>query len=77
MYDLSQNIQDFSNNYFNALNAPNDKYDMSGNNFNKPPTQLDGIISDNKEIIMQQNNIFILSTITITTLVLALLLVSK
>ena len=50
---------------------------MSGNNFNKPPTQLDGIISDNKEIIMQQNNIFILSTITITTLVLALLLVSK
>ena len=77
VYDLSQNIQDFSNNYFNALNAPNDKYDMSGNNFNKPPTQLDGIISDNKEIIMQQNNIFILSTITITTLVLALLLVSK
>ena len=77
VYDLSQNIHDFSNNYFNALNAPNDKYDMSGNNFNKPPTQLDGLISDNKEIIMQQNNIFILSTITITTLVLALILVSK
>lgn len=77
VYDLSQNIYDFSNNYFKALKDPNDKYDMSGNNFNKPPTQLDGLISDSKEIIMQQNNIFILSTITITTLVLALILVSK
>ena len=77
VYDLSQNIYDFSNNYFKMLQDPNDKYDMSGNNFNKPPTQLDGLISDNKEIIMQQNNIFILSTITITTLVLALILVSK
>jgi len=77
VYDLSQNIYDFSNNYFKTLKDPNDKYDMSGNNFNKPPTHLDGLISDNKEIIMQQNNIFILSTITITTLVLALILVSK
>ena len=77
VYDLSQNIYDFSKNYFKVLKDPNDKYDMSGNNFNKPPTQLDGLISDNKEFIMQQNSIFILSTITITTLVLALILVSK
>ena len=77
VYDLSQNIYNFSNNYSNLLKAPGDKYDMNNNNFNKPPTHLDGLISDNKEFIMQQNNIFILSTITITTLVLALIIVSK
>ena len=76
-FDLSQNIHNFSSNYLKTLNDANDKYDMKNNNFNKPPSHLDGLISDNKEIIMQQNYIFILSTITIATLVLGLIMVSK
>jgi hypothetical protein len=76
-FDLSQNIYNFSNKYSETLNYPNDKYDMRSSNFNKPPSHLDGLITDNKEIIMQQNYIFILSTITIASLVLGLIMVSK
>jgi len=76
-FDLSQNIYDFSRNYFAALKDPTDKYDMSSNNFNKPPSHMDGLITDTKEIIMQQNYIFILSTVTIASLVLGLIMVSK
>jgi hypothetical protein len=76
-FDLSQNIQNFNAQYSKMINDKNDKYDLSGNNFNKAPTVTDGRISDNKEIIMQQNSMYIISTITIATLVLALILVSK
>jgi hypothetical protein len=76
-YDLSQNIYDFSNNYYNLLKDPDDKYDLKSNNFNKPPTKIDGWINDNKEMVLQQNSIYILSTITIATLVIALIIASR
>jgi len=76
-FDLSKNIYDFSHNYYTTLADPNDTYDLSANNFNRPPTKLDGLLVDNKEIIMQQNSMYILSTITIATLVLALILVTR
>lgn len=76
-FDLSRNIYDFSSNYFPALYNSNDRYDLSNNNFNKLPTKLDGWLADNKQIVMQQNSMFILSTITVATLVLALILSSK
>lgn len=52
-------------------------YDYNNNNFDKEPTLLDGRLTDNKEYIIQQNTVLILSTITITTLVLALFLIYK
>jgi hypothetical protein len=76
-FDLSKNIYDFSHNYYTTLADPNDTYDLSANNFNRRPTKLDGLLVDNKEIIMQQNSMYILSTITIATLVLALILVTR
>jgi hypothetical protein len=76
-YDMSQNIHDFKHQYAKLMNDPNDKYDFKASSFNKAPTQLDGLINDNREIIMQQNSMYILSTITVTTLVLALILVYK
>jgi len=76
-FDLSQNIYDFSRNYFPALKDPSDRYDLSANNFNKMPTKLDGWLTDNKQIVMQQNSMFILSTIAVATLVLALIVTSK
>jgi len=76
-YDLSQNIYDFSNNYYYLYKYPDDKYDLSRNNFNKPPTKIDGWINDNKEMVLQQNSIYILSTITIATLVIALIIASR
>lgn len=76
-YDLSRNIYDFSNNYYNLSKDPDDKYDLINNNFNKPPTKIDGWINDNKEMVLQQNSIYILSTITIATLIIALIIASK
>jgi hypothetical protein len=76
-FDLSNNIYDFSNNFYTTLNTPNDHYDMSLNNFNKPPTKEDAWINDNKQMVLEQNSIYILSTITITTLIIALILVSR
>lgn len=76
-FDLSKNIYDFSHNYYTTLADPNDTYDLSANNFNRPPTKLDGLLVDNKQIIMQQNSMYIASTITIATLVLALILVTR
>lgn len=75
--DISQNIISFNKKYNDALNDPKDKYDMKANNFNKPPTRIDGWINDNKEIVLEQNYIFILSTITITTLAIAIIFISK
>jgi hypothetical protein len=76
-YDMSQNVQTFKDQYTKMANDPNDKYDFKTSSFNKAPTQLDGLINDNREIIMQQNSMYILSTITVATLVLALILVYK
>ena len=76
-YDMSQNVQSFKDQYTKLMNDPNDKYDFKASSFNKAPTQLDGLINDNREIIMQQNSMYILSTITVATLVLALILVYK
>jgi hypothetical protein len=76
-FDLSQNIYDFSNNFHTTLNAPKDPYDMSSNNFNKPPTKVDGWINDNKQIVLEQNSVYILSTIAVTTLIIALILASR
>jgi len=76
-FDISQNLYDFSNNYYNALKDPDDKYNMNTNGFNKPPTRTDGWINDNKEMVLQQNTIYLLSTITIATLVIGLILASR
>ena len=76
-FDLSQNIAKFNKEYSLALYAQNDKYDMSGNNFNRPPTIMDGWINDNREIVLQQNSMFILSSITIATLILALIFAGR
>jgi hypothetical protein len=76
-YDMRQNVQTFKDQYTKMANDPNDKYDFKASSFNKAPTQLDGLINDNREIIMQQNSMYILSTITVATLVLALILVYK
>ena len=50
---------------------------MNTNGFNKPPTRTDGWINDNKEMVLQQNTIYLLSTITIATLVIGLILASR
>jgi hypothetical protein len=76
-FDMSQNLYDFKAEYKAMSTEPTDKYDFKATSFDKPPTHLDGLINDNKEIIMQQNSMYILSTITVATLVLALILVYK
>lgn len=76
-FDTDKRIDDFESSYDTALKDPNDKYDMTGNSFNKPPTRIDGWINDNKEMVLEQNSIYIISTITIATLGIALILASR
>jgi hypothetical protein len=76
-YEMGNSITSFNRLYGNLTTDPKDPYDFGGNGFSRAPTIVDGWINDNKEIIMQQNSIYILSTITIASLVLALILVSK
>jgi hypothetical protein len=75
--DLRQNIVDLNTNRSAVAIADGDRYDFNASNFNKPPNKMDGWLSDNKQIVMQQNSMFILSTITVATLVLALIISSK
>jgi len=75
--DLSNNIPIFINDYKNMLSDPKDKYDMSANRFNKAPTKEDGWINDNKLMVLEQNSIYILSTITVATLIIAIIFVSR
>jgi len=63
--------------YITVDNENDKKYDYSNQNFDKPPTTIDGRLTDNRDYIIQQNSVLILSTITVTTLVLALILVYK
>ena len=76
-YVMGNNIASFNSLYGNITTRTDDKYDFRGNGFARAPTKIDGWINDNKEIVMQQNSIYILSTITIASLVLALILVTK
>lgn len=69
---LKKNIVDFSNNYFTALNDPNDKYDLGKSTFNRQPTKEDGWLLDNRELVLNQNSTYILCTITTATLIIAL-----
>ena len=75
--DLSNNIPFFTNNFNNLSTDQTDHYEMNTNNFNKAPTKEDGWINDNKLIVLEQNSIYILSTITVATLIIAIIFASK
>jgi hypothetical protein len=76
-FDLDKKISIFTNDYNNMLSHPKDHYDMSANNFNKAPTKEDGWINDNKLMVLEQNSIYILSTITVATLIIAIIFASR
>lgn len=76
-YVMGNSIASINMLYGNVINADGDVYDFKSNGFSKDPMKIDGWINDNKEIVMQQNSMYVLSTITIASLVLALILVSK
>lgn len=76
-YDISNNLTEFNKVYGNLTTDLLYRDEYMGNVITRPVTKIDGWINDNKEIIMQQNSIYVLSTIAIASLVLALILVSK
>lgn len=74
---LKGKITDFSNNYFPALNDPTDPLDLGKAGFNKQPTLVDGWVTDNREMVLNQNSMFIMTTIAVGTMVLGLLMTWK
>jgi len=58
-----------------SMDITGDPYDYKNNSFNRKPTKVDGWITDNKEQVLEQNNILILSTITVASLIIALIIV--
>jgi hypothetical protein len=75
-FDLGKKADDHMYNVIGTLLEPSDKYDYSSNSFNRKPTKVDGWITDNKEQVLQQNNMLILSTIAVTTVAIALIIIS-
>lgn len=73
---LDSTLNKLSNN-INYVSSNDIIYDYNNTYFDKVPNLTDGRLTDNKEYIIQQNSLLILSTITITTLILALFLVYK
>ena len=75
---LTQNIATY-NTLYTTLN--NDaKYDFSGNVLlytDQKPTLSDGLDDDLKTMILQENNLYILGTITMATLIIGLLIISR
>jgi hypothetical protein len=56
------------------------KYDFSGNVLqytDKKPTLADGLDDDLKTMILQENNLYILGTITMATLLVGILVISR
>jgi hypothetical protein len=91
MYTLNEKVIDVNEqqNYLSNTTITNDNlvisdpYNYTNNNFdfeqnnNTKPNTLDGRINDNKEFIIQQSSILVLSTITMASLVIGLILIYK
>jgi hypothetical protein len=75
---LTKNVATY-NTLYTTLN--NDaKYDFSGNVLlytDQKPTLADGLDDDLKTMILQENNLYILGTITIATLMVGILVISR
>ena len=91
MYTLNEKVIDVNEqqNYLSNTTITNDNlvisdpYNYTNNNFdfeqnnNTKPNTLDGRINDNKEFIIQQSSILVLSTITMASLVIGIILIYK
>jgi hypothetical protein len=91
MYTLNDKVIDVNDqqNYLSNATVTNDNlvisdpYNYTNNNFdfeqnnNTKPNTIDGRINDNKEFIIQQSSILVLSTITMASLVIGLILIYK
>ena len=80
--DLKNNLVDYQINYNYITNAKNDMYDMSGNHLlyyqNKDtPSLRDTKISDNQEVIIQQNTVYTIGTITCASMILAAIILAR
>ena len=74
---LDDKIQKHGEQYFAALYDPEDKYDLGKSGFNRQPTKEDGWLTDNRELVLKQNSVFILSTIAVSSLIIALIMTSN
>jgi hypothetical protein len=78
--DLSQNIVHYNETRVPMLNPDpnaNRYYDYIGNVLYPPPSIQDGILEDNSMMAMNENNIWLAGTLTMSVLLIAAIMLAR